>query len=112
MVGRKPGKLVGRSPSGVQISLSALFLFFVNLHQEADGSYFGRWLIIFFCKKRAQETLIYIFILCCIMDDMDLSRLHNSLVYYLVNMGSLDQIDEADELTRLMIQDLSQSYAA
>lgn len=25
MVGRKPGKLVGRSPSGVQISLSALF---------------------------------------------------------------------------------------
>ncbi|MDR0767611.1 MAG: hypothetical protein LBE57_04140 [Methanosarcinales archaeon] len=46
------------------------------------------------------------------MNDMDLLRLHNSLVYYLVNMGSLDQIDEADELTRLMIQDMSQSYAA
>ena len=38
MVGRKPGKLVGRSPSGVQVSLSALsfisiiILFFVFVY--------------------------------------------------------------------------------
>ncbi|WP_316557247.1 hypothetical protein [Methanimicrococcus hongohii] len=39
-------------------------------------------------------------------------RLHNSLVYYLVNLGSLDQIHDADEMTISVIKDMSQSYAA
>ncbi|MDL2261656.1 hypothetical protein LJC08_05450 [Methanimicrococcus sp. OttesenSCG-928-J09] len=46
------------------------------------------------------------------MDDMALSRLHNSLVYYLVNMGTLDQINNADEMTISMIEDMSHNYAA
>lgn len=46
------------------------------------------------------------------MDDMYLSRIHNSLIYYLVNMGSLDQIDDADGITVSFIKDLSQDYAA
>lgn len=47
-----------------------------------------------------------------IMDDMSLSRIHNSLIYYLVNMGSLDKIKDADGITVSFIKDLSQSYAA
>ncbi|MDY0266118.1 MAG: hypothetical protein RBQ94_00460 [Methanimicrococcus sp.] len=46
------------------------------------------------------------------MDDMSLSRIHNSLIYYLVNMGSLDKIKDADGITVSFIKDLSQSYAA
>ncbi|MBZ3936245.1 hypothetical protein [Methanimicrococcus blatticola] len=46
------------------------------------------------------------------MNDIDLSRLHNSLVYYLVNMGTLDQIHDADEMTISVIEDMSHSYAA
>ncbi|WP_318785910.1 hypothetical protein [Methanimicrococcus hacksteinii] len=46
------------------------------------------------------------------MDDTDSHRLHRSLVYYLVNMGTLDQISDADEMTISVIKDMSQSYAA
>lgn len=46
------------------------------------------------------------------MDDIYLLRLHNSLVYYLVNMGTLDKINDADEMTISVIEDMSHSYAA
>ncbi|WNY29406.1 hypothetical protein MmiEs2_16340 [Methanimicrococcus stummii] len=46
------------------------------------------------------------------MNDIDMFRLHNSLVYYLINLGSLDQIQDADEMTISVIEDMSHSYAA
>lgn len=58
------------------------------------------------------ETNISLSRIFRIMNDMDLLRLHNSLVYYLVNMGTLDQIYDADEMTISVIKDMSLSYAA
>ncbi|MDV0446924.1 hypothetical protein MsAg5_07890 [Methanosarcinaceae archaeon Ag5] len=47
-----------------------------------------------------------------IMNDIDLSRLQNSVIHYMIHKGSLDRIDDADALTICMMKDMSRSYAA